>query len=175
MAGGLPQRPVEHLRRVDLDIARRLLAPAHIGDQRLEQSPALRMPEDRARPLLLEMEQVHLAAEAAMIALLGFLDLFEIGVEFVLLGESRRIDALKHRLVGIAAPIGAGDLHQLERIADLAGRGHMRAAAEIEPVALLVDFQILIRRNGVDQFDLEGLAVLLEPRPWPDRATRFPW
>ena len=47
-------------------------------------------------------------------------------------------------LVGIATPIGAGDLHQLERRADLAGRGHMRTAAEIEPLALPVDFQILV-------------------------------
>ena len=33
MAGGLPQRAVEHLRRVDLDIAGLLLAPAHVGNQ----------------------------------------------------------------------------------------------------------------------------------------------
>ena len=52
------------------------------------------MPEDRARPFLLEMEQVHLAAEPAMVAPLGFLDLLEIGVELGLLGEGGRIDAL---------------------------------------------------------------------------------
>ena len=38
----------------------------------------------------------------------------------------------------------------------------MRAAAEIEPFALLVDFQFLVGRNRVDQFDLESLALLLE-------------
>ena len=38
----------------------------------------------------------------------------------------------------------------------------MRPAAEIEPVALLVDVQVLAGRNGVDQFALEGLALLLE-------------
>ena len=38
MAGRLPQRAVEHLRRIDLDIAGRLLAPAHEGDQGLEQA-----------------------------------------------------------------------------------------------------------------------------------------
>src|SRR4029077_2528119 len=56
MAGLLPQRPVEHVGRVDLDIAPGLLAPPHITDQRLEQSPALRMPERAARCLFLEME-----------------------------------------------------------------------------------------------------------------------
>ena len=38
----------------------------------------------------------------------------------------------------------------------------MRAAAEIEPLALLVDLQILVFRNGIDQLDLEVLALLAE-------------
>ena len=38
----------------------------------------------------------------------------------------------------------------------------MRAAAEIEPVALLVDRDFLVGRNGVDQFDLERLAMRFE-------------
>ena len=88
MARGLPQRAVEHLRRIDLDIARRLLAPPHVGDERLEQRPALGMPEDGARPFLLEMEQVHFAAEAAMVALLRLLDLLQIGVEFSCLAKA---------------------------------------------------------------------------------------
>ena len=65
-------------------------------------------------------------------------------------------------VVEVAAPIGARDLHQLEGVADLAGRGHVRAAAEIEPVALLVDLQLLVCRDGVDQLDLEVLALVAE-------------
>ncbi len=38
----------------------------------------------------------------------------------------------------------------------------MRTATQIEPVALPVDFQILICRNGLDEFDLEGLARFFE-------------
>ena len=38
----------------------------------------------------------------------------------------------------------------------------MRAAAEIEPVALLVDLDLLVFRNGVDQLDLEALALVAE-------------
>ena len=108
------------------------------------------------------MEQVHLAAELAVVALLRLLELVQVGVELLLLGEGGAVDAGQHRVLGIAAPIGAGDLHQLEGVADLAGRGHVRAAAEIEPVALPVDLQVLARRNGVDQFDLEVLALVLE-------------
>ena len=108
------------------------------------------------------MEQIHLAAELAVVALLGFLDLLEVGVELFLLGEGRAVDAREHLAVGIAAPIGARDFHQLERVADLAGRGHVRPAAEIEPVALLVDLDLLVRGDGVDQLDLERLALVAE-------------
>ncbi len=106
------------------------------------------------------MEQVHLAAELAVVALLRFLDLLEIGLELLLLGEGGAVDAAEHLAVGIATPIGARDLHQLEGAADLAGRGHVRAAAEVEPVALFVDLDLLVVRDGIDQFDLEQLALV---------------
>jgi hypothetical protein len=78
VARGLPQRVVEHLRRVDLVIVV-LDAPAHIGEQVLEHAPALGVPEDDARPFFLEVEQVHLAAEPAMIALLGLFQHVQVG------------------------------------------------------------------------------------------------
>ena len=160
MAGRDPERGIDQLRRVDLGVAGLQLPPADVILQRLEQRPALGMPEHRARRLFLEVKQIHLAAEPAMVAFLRFLDLLEIGVKLFLLGERGAVDARQHLAVGIAAPIGAGDLHQLERIADLAGRGHVRTAAEIEPVALLVDLDLLVLRDGVDQFDLEALALV---------------
>ena len=97
-----------------------------------------------------------------MVALLGFLDLLEVGVEFFLLRKCRAVDPRQHRIVGVAAPVGARHLHQLEGVADLAGRGHVRAAAQIEPVALVIDLDRLVAGNGVDQFDLEGLALVAE-------------
>ena len=97
-----------------------------------------------------------------MVALLGFLDLFEVCVELFLFGESRSVDAGEHRIFGITAPIGAGHFHQLESIPHFADRGHMRAAAEIEPVALLVDLDLLIGGDGVDQLDLEAFAHVAE-------------
>ena len=160
VAGRDPQRRIDELRRVDLGIAGVGLPPADIILQRLEQRPAFRMPEHRARRLFLEMKQIHLAAEFAMVAFFRLLDLLEVGVELFLFGESRAVDARQHFAAGIAAPIGAGDLHQLEGVADLAGRSHVRAAAQIEPVALLVDLELLILRNGVDELDLEQLALV---------------
>ena len=38
----------------------------------------------------------------------------------------------------------------------------MRAAAKVEPVALLVDLDLLVFRDGVDQLDLEQLALVAE-------------
>ena len=162
VTGGDPERGVHQLRRVDLDIAGGGLAAADVVFEQLEQGPALGVPEHRARRLLLEVEQIHLAAELAMVALLGFLELLEVGVELLLFGEGGAVDAREHLAVGIAAPIGARDLHQLERVPDLAGRGHVRPAAEVEPVALLVDLDLLVRGDGVDQLDLERLALVAE-------------
>src|SRR5579859_1350738 len=65
--GGLPQYLVEDLWRVDLAVVAGEAA-AHVGDQRLENRPALRVPEHDARTFLLEVEQIELAAELAVIA-----------------------------------------------------------------------------------------------------------
>ena len=90
--------------------------------------------------LLLQMEQVHLPADAAMVALLRLLELGEIGVELLLVGPGGAVDALQlRRCLRIAAPIGAGDLRQLEGLAELARRRQMRAAAQVEPAALAID------------------------------------
>src|SRR4029079_11764730 len=137
------QRSVEHVRRVDLDIAPGLLATAHVADQRLKQGPALGMPEHGARCLLLEMEQIHLAAQAAVVALLGLFELMQVAGKLLLARPGRSVDALEHRVVGVSAPIGTGDLEQLEAFADLPRRGHMRAATEIEPFGLRTDTNLL--------------------------------
>ena len=107
-----------------------------------------------------------------MVATLGFFDLLEIGVELFLFGEGGRVDARQHRLRGIAAPVGARHLHQLDGRADLAGRRHVRTTAEIEPVALPIDRDALISGNRLNEFDLEGFADLFEIR---DRLVAAPF
>ncbi|GJE70498.1 hypothetical protein CHKEEEPN_2036 [Methylorubrum podarium] len=161
VAGGLPQRLVEDLRRVHLGVVA-FQAAAHVGDQLLEDRPALGVPEHDAGPLLLEVEEVHLLAQAPVVAALGLLQPVQVGVEISLRRPGRAVDARQHRVVGVAPPIGAGDLHQLEGGADLARRGHVRAAAEVEPLALAVDLQILARGDRVHQLDLVALALVGE-------------
>jgi hypothetical protein len=91
-----PQRGIDQLRRIDLEIAGVGLATADVVFQRLEQRPALRMPEHRAGRFFLEMEQIHLAAEFAVVALFSFLDLLEVSVELFLLGKSGAVNAGEH-------------------------------------------------------------------------------
>ena len=97
-----------------------------------------------------------------MVAFLGFLDLMQVVREVGIIGPGGAVDALQFRTFRIAAPIGAGEAGELERLADLAGRGHVRAAAEVEPLPLLVDLEVLALGDRIHQLDLEQLALFLE-------------
>src|SRR5690606_38255110 len=108
MAGRLPERPVHELRSVHLAEAGRRLALAHVLDERPEQRPALLVPEDRADGLVLKMKEVHLLAELAVIAPLGFGEPVEIRLQRLLVGPSGAADALQHLVARVAAPIRAG-------------------------------------------------------------------
>ncbi len=54
------------------------------------------VPEHGADGFVLEVEQVHLPAETAVIAPLGFLEPVQVGVELLLVGPGRAVDALQH-------------------------------------------------------------------------------
>ena len=62
------------------------------------------------------------------------------GVEVLLVEERGAVEALQHLAVGLALPVGAGDGEQLER-ADLAGVGNVRAAAQVDELALAIEAQ----------------------------------
>ena len=95
---------------------------------------ALGMEENQPRPgQFLNAEQVELLAQLAMVALLGFFELGQVLVQFLLGEERRAVDALQLRVLLVALPIRAGDREQLERL-DLLGGRHVRAAAEIDEV-----------------------------------------
>ncbi len=113
----------------------------------------------------MEHEQPELAPQLAVVALLRFLDLREVGLQ-ILVGEKRgAVDAL-HRLVArVAFPVGARRAQQLERL-QLAGRRHVRPDAEVDEGVLVLDgvaghlglaFGLL-----VDQLHLQRLAALRE-------------
>src|SRR5712671_3568314 len=111
----------------------------------------------------MEMEEIQLLAELAVVALARFLLLLEPGVQLLLVEEGGPVDALELRIAVIAAPVGAGDVEQLDD-ADLPGRGRVRAEAEIDPAAVAVEGERLraLVEDVLDDLDLELLAELVE-------------
>ena len=156
VAGLLPQRAVEDLRRLHFLVAVDLVLVAHVLLHLLPDGPALRMPEDQARRLVLEVEQVELLAQLAVVALFRFFQVVQVQLLVFLLGPGGAVDALQHLVLGVAAPVGAGQLHQLEHF-QLAGRRHVRAAAQVGEAAFGVQRHVFAGRNRGDDF---GLVVL---------------
>src|SRR4029079_7451239 len=107
-----------------------------------------------------------------MVALPGLVAAPEVRVKLFLRRPGRAVDALEHRPLLIAAPVGAGGAEQLER-GDLAGARGMRAAAQIDERALPIEGRgghrgpVALRRRDevVDDLDLEVLTLLGEPGP----------
>src|SRR3546814_6349734 len=67
---------------------------------------------------------------APVVALFSLLQHGEVGLELLLVLPAGAVDALELRVARVAAPVGAGDLHKLERMPELAGRREVRADAE---------------------------------------------
>lgn len=117
------------------------------------------MPEDATDRLLAQVKQVELAAEPAMIAALRFLDPKEVLVEFFLICPGGAVDALQLRVASVAAPIGAGHIHQLERLAEMPSRGQMGPHTQVDKPALAIQADLLA---GWDLADVFGLVALTD-------------
>src|SRR4051812_16842195 len=95
MAGSLPKFAVDELRSAHFVIAGFVEPAAHVILQRPPDRPALWMPEHLPRRLFLQMEEVHLAADAPMVALFRLLQHVEIGIEVLLVAPGGAVDALQ--------------------------------------------------------------------------------
>ena len=153
----LPQRAVEDLRAAHFLIAVVAIDLAHVLLDLLPHGPALGVPEDEARGFVLHVEQIEMAADAAVVPLFGLFEHVQVGVEVFLLRPGRAVDALQLFVLGVAAPVGAGHFHQLESF-ELASGRHVRATAKVDEIAFAVERHILISGNGGDQFSLVLLA-----------------
>ena len=97
----------------------------------------------------------------------------------------RAVDALEHRTLLVAPPVGAGDGEQLERLGiDLRGVRHVGPAAQVGEAVVRVRGDLFVRRKVVDQLELvglvgkapAGLARAKGPRArtaWPPRTISF--
>jgi hypothetical protein len=86
---------------------------------------------------------------SAVVALLGLFQHVQVGVLVFLLGPGGAVDALQLFVAVVAAPVGAGHLHQLEDL-QLAGGRHVRAAAQVGEIAFAIQRHLLVGRNGLD-------------------------
>src|SRR5262249_17901433 len=98
VARRLPQPLVPELRRIDLDISGDCLTAANVALEGLEKSPTLGVPKYRTGRLFLEMKQIHLTSDPAVIAPLGLFYLLKVTVEFFRFGESGPVDTGEHRV-----------------------------------------------------------------------------
>ncbi len=159
--GLLPDALVEDLRPAHLHVAVVAVHAAHVLLDLLPQRPALGMPEHHAGRFVLHVEEVQLRAQAPVVALLGLLQHLQVRVLVLLLRPGRAVDALEHFVLRVAAPVGAGDAHQLEDL-ELAGRGHVRPAAQVDPVALAVERNRVLLGDRGDDLRLVDLALVAE-------------
>ena len=120
----------------------------------------------------MEAEEVELHAQAPVIATLRLLAPEQVRIQLGLRGPDRAVDALQHRSLLGAAPVGTGHGHELER-PDLAGAGHMRTLAKVDERTVFVGRGGRKRNAGllgagrqiVQDFDLERLVATVEEGP----------
>ena len=172
--GDLPERLVVEQRRRDFVVVVALQLAQEVVDRVVDDRAALG-PERRAGRERMEHEQVELLAEHAVVAPLRFLDAVEVGVEIFLLEERRAVDALQHLALGIAAPIRAGGVQQLE-VLEARGVGHVRTAAEIDerPVGVRRDdFVVGQLGQALELERIVGEALLRLARDTSSRTNGY--
>ena len=161
MAGTLPDVDVENLRRDDLLIAVALVQIPDIGDEQVVHHGALGVEERAARRHRVEAEQVEFLAQPAVVAAFGFFDEGQVPAQFLGGGERRTVHPLQHLVVFVAAPVRAGHAGQLER-RNPPGRRHVRAAAQVDELALPVEREDFVFGDALDDLGLVGFAHLAE-------------
>jgi hypothetical protein len=114
--GRLPQRSVEHDRRLDLLVAGRDQHVPHVACENVVENRAFAQPEGRARRPLVEHEESEILPELPVVALLRFLETLKMGFQLRLAGKRRPVDPLHRLVVRIALPVRVGRRQQLERL-----------------------------------------------------------
>ena len=140
VSAALPKAARHDRGRVDLLVAVAANHLAHVVLHDGVDCPSVGMPENLAWVFGVKVEQVHLNAKAAVVALFGLFQHLEVVLKVVGLFKSDGVNASKHWAVAVAAPIGSGKLCKLEGLrVYLFCVGHVGAAAQIGKVVLGVD------------------------------------
>mmetsp|Transcript_6588 Transcript_6588/g.15853 ORF Transcript_6588/g.15853 Transcript_6588/m.15853 type:complete len:566 (+) Transcript_6588:515-2212(+) len=155
----LPEVKVVHVGRHDLVV---LVLPVLLLDQRHEavvDAGAVGLEEARAGGQRVEEEEVVLLPEEAVVALLCLGDAVLVVLQLLVVREGDGVHALERVLGGVCPPEGAGAGGQRHRPQD-GGVRDVRAAAEVDHRPNAVHRDGRVRREALDDFDLE--LVLLE-------------
>lgn len=160
VARGLPQLLVHDERRGDLHVAGLVVDLAPVVQQRVLKDHAVGQEEREAGGLVAHHKEVHLAADLAVVALLGLLQHVHVLVEFFLGGKGDAVDAGEHLVVLIALPVGARDAGELKGLQSL-GVADMGADAHVDVVALLIEGDAGVVVQVADVLDLVLFAALL--------------
>ena len=122
VAGAVPELLVEHLRGGDLLVAALAQLLLDLVLDQVQQRGPVGQPERHPRRLVAQHEEAELGAEAAVVARLRLLDPLQVLLQVLLREEGGAVDPGQALAVLVAAPVGAGDRAQLDRL-DPAGRG----------------------------------------------------
>ena len=160
VARGLPQLLVHDERRGDLHVASLVVDLAPVVQQRVLKDHAVGQEEREAGGLVAHHKEVHLAADLAVVALLGLLQHVHMLVELFLGGKGDAVDAGEHLVVLVALPVSARDAGELKGLQSL-GVADVGADAHVDVVALLVEGDAGVVVQVADVLDLVLLAALL--------------
>ena len=176
VARRLPERLVVDDRRPHLRVsAAGVLAAAHVLELVDDRHP-LRVPERRPRGVLVEVEEVELLPQPAVVAGARLLEPLEMLVELLLAVEGRPVDARQLRVALSPRQYAPGERGQLDCL-DRRARLQVRPAAEVGEAPWRVERDLAL--GGADELDLVRLAArprsgrrLVGGRPPPASTAR---
>src|SRR5690606_25075328 len=161
VARGLEELPLGGVRGVDELVALLLVPAPRVVLHDPADDAALGVEDGEAgADLLRDGEQVQLAAQLAVVALLGLGEELQVRLQLVLGRPGGAVDALELLVLLAAAPVRGGVPHQLER-RDVPGGGQVGTAAEVLPAQLAgPGVQVVVDRQ-LARADLDVGAVVV--------------
>ena len=149
------------VRSDDLLIAVALLNLAQEFLQTQTQGCTLRQPHGQTfTHTVAEEEEFHFLTNLAVVALLGFLEFFEIFVEQFLFRERDAIDTCHHRTFLVATPVGSSHREHLHGL-DGSRRCEVGTAAKVGEITLCISCDVSVFQFG-NQFVLVRLTAVAE-------------
>ena len=159
VAGTVPQLLVEDEGGADLQIAGLAVQLPPVAFQGIAKGHTLGQEHRESGAFLKDVEELQLFAQFAVIPLFGLFQHLQVLFQHRSLGEADAVHPAQHPVVGVAAPIGAGALGQLDGL-DGAGIHQVGAGAQVGEIALAEEAQLLPFSSVLlDQFDLVGVIL----------------